>query len=729
MCCATAWRPIAPPATCCCRPPTFRHCFPEPAAKFIAARGGRVRRGSRVEAVRRQNGQYLVDGHGPYRQVIVRRGAPAPGPPGPGLPELAPVVAIVAALRWEPIVTCYLAYPENTRLPWPMVGVDGGHAQWLFDRGALVRAAWPGRGRDQRHGPHQELDQETLALRIHEEVARHGCRPAETALDPGDRRKARHLRLHAQPAPPGRRHAPARPLAGRRLCRRRLSGHHRRRGPERHCPPRPQLRQQAAASQSSAPARNAAPAPRRGSPASASCRLPAFMSNIRSMICRAGRGIEVAGRLVGQQQPRLHGKGARQRHALLLAARQMLRIVAQRARPGRPAPASPRPVVRRSAGPTSSSGSTTFSSAVRAGSNWKDWKTKPSSRPRNAARAILVEATIDPRPPAARGPGVGSIQPRHQAQQGRLARTRKRRPSQPPRPALTAKEISCRIVSVPSPLGTSLPRCSTSIIAMLRRSSDCMFASDILAVRRCFSGRRHAADDPRLRRQPVRRLRHRASTRAGRPCWPSAWTDKRLRLHASSTPASAAKPRPAAAARLPAALEQHRPAVVILALGANDGLRGLPIDAMRAEPRRHDRAPRKQASARVLLVGMQLPPNYGPDYARQFEPPVRRCRRAKNASRCCPSCSTPIALDTQLPSRPTACIPRRPPSRRSSITSGRRCKPCSNDRQPRVQSATAPMRADHGRLVEAVGPEGRQHLDRPLRRRRPPAARRWFADR
>ncbi len=144
--------------------------FPEPAAKYIAARGGRVRRGSRVETVRRQNGQYLVDGHGPYRQVIVAVAPQHLAHLVQGLPELAPVVAIVAALRWEPIVACYLAYPENTRLPWPMVGVDGGHAQWLFDRGALcgqhglVAAVISG------HGPHQQLDQETLALRIHEEV-------------------------------------------------------------------------------------------------------------------------------------------------------------------------------------------------------------------------------------------------------------------------------------------------------------------------------------------------------------------------------------------------------------------------------------------------------------------------------------------------------------------------------------------------------------------------------
>lgn len=69
--------------------------------------------------------------------------------------------------------------------------------------------------------------------------------------------------------------------------------------------------------------------------------------------------------------------------------------------------------------------------------------------------------------------------------------------------------------------------------------------------------------------------------------------------------------------RLPAALEQHKPSIVILELGANDGLRGLRpqlmaenliamIDAARA------------AGSQVLLVGMHMPPNYGAAYTRRF---------------------------------------------------------------------------------------------------------------
>jgi acyl-CoA thioesterase-1 len=69
--------------------------------------------------------------------------------------------------------------------------------------------------------------------------------------------------------------------------------------------------------------------------------------------------------------------------------------------------------------------------------------------------------------------------------------------------------------------------------------------------------------------------------------------------------------------RLPALLDQHAPAVVVIELGANDGLRGLPLDAMR-DNLRQMAAASQAAGARVLLVGMQIPPNYGRSYSDRF---------------------------------------------------------------------------------------------------------------
>jgi acyl-CoA thioesterase-1 len=71
-------------------------------------------------------------------------------------------------------------------------------------------------------------------------------------------------------------------------------------------------------------------------------------------------------------------------------------------------------------------------------------------------------------------------------------------------------------------------------------------------------------------------------------------------------------------ARVAGELARHKPAVVVLELGANDGLRGLPPAQMKDNLAAIIAAAQK-AGARVLLVGMKLPPNYGPDYTERFE--------------------------------------------------------------------------------------------------------------
>lgn len=70
-------------------------------------------------------------------------------------------------------------------------------------------------------------------------------------------------------------------------------------------------------------------------------------------------------------------------------------------------------------------------------------------------------------------------------------------------------------------------------------------------------------------------------------------------------------------ARLPDALAEHRPGVVIIELGGNDGLRGYPVSRIRDNLERMV-ALSQGAGSRVLLVGMQIPPNYGPRYTRDF---------------------------------------------------------------------------------------------------------------
>jgi acyl-CoA thioesterase-1 len=69
--------------------------------------------------------------------------------------------------------------------------------------------------------------------------------------------------------------------------------------------------------------------------------------------------------------------------------------------------------------------------------------------------------------------------------------------------------------------------------------------------------------------------------------------------------------------RLPALLAQHRPGIVIIEVGGNDALRGLPLNMTQANLSAMVRAA-KAAGARVLVLGMQVPPNYGQKYAQDF---------------------------------------------------------------------------------------------------------------
>ena len=85
------------------------------------------------------------------------------------------------------------------------------------------------------------------------------------------------------------------------------------------------------------------------------------------------------------------------------------------------------------------------------------------------------------------------------------------------------------------------------------------------------------------------------------------------------------------AARIRATLEREKPAVVVVALGANDGLRGLPVAQMHANLDAIIRSA-QSAGARVVLAGMKLPPNYGAQYTSAFERTFQDLARARQVA-------------------------------------------------------------------------------------------------
>jgi acyl-CoA thioesterase-1 len=84
-------------------------------------------------------------------------------------------------------------------------------------------------------------------------------------------------------------------------------------------------------------------------------------------------------------------------------------------------------------------------------------------------------------------------------------------------------------------------------------------------------------------------------------------------------------------ARLPGLLAQHQPTHVLLELGANDALRGLPLAGTEDNLLQMAQAA-QAAGAQVLLIGIQVPPNYGSDYTRRFEEIFPKVAGATKAS-------------------------------------------------------------------------------------------------
>ena len=184
----------------------------------------------------------------------------------------------------------------------------------------------------------------------------------------------------------------------------------------------------------------------------------------------AGVLVEIAGRLVGDENRGIGRQRAGERDALLLAAGKLRRIMVRAARQVRPRRARRARAPCASATPASSSGTATFSSAVMVGIRWNDWKTMPTLRPRKRASASsssLVEHLAGDQSTV---PESGALQPGHDHQQRRFARAG--RPDQADRLArcLYAGSTSLRICTRAAPCPSDRLTPASAIAGPLRVS-------------------------------------------------------------------------------------------------------------------------------------------------------------------------------------------------------------------------------------------------------------------
>jgi len=144
--------------------------FPEPAAQYVRARGGEILLGTPVRRIERTPGGFRLNDMQTFSGVVIACGPHQAGPLLVQLPEIGGALAAIDAFAYEPIVTCYLQYPESVLLPSPMLGFNGGMVQWVFDRGRLGGPKGLLAAVISASGAHQQLTKEELTARIEIEL-------------------------------------------------------------------------------------------------------------------------------------------------------------------------------------------------------------------------------------------------------------------------------------------------------------------------------------------------------------------------------------------------------------------------------------------------------------------------------------------------------------------------------------------------------------------------------
>ena len=136
--------------------------FPMAAMRFIESHGGQVRLATRATSVEAAHDGVTINGEHFSHLVCAVAPHAVAGLLG-HVAEMSHAIGMLDRFRYQPIATVYLQYPAETRLDFPMLGMAGGHVQWVFDRGALCGQPGLLSCVISADGPHMALAHDALA--------------------------------------------------------------------------------------------------------------------------------------------------------------------------------------------------------------------------------------------------------------------------------------------------------------------------------------------------------------------------------------------------------------------------------------------------------------------------------------------------------------------------------------------------------------------------------------